>query len=323
MRHLIIIFFAALLSACQLPLKPDAPPSAGTDADAEVRRLFAQKYIDPLTRYIQANQDNPHKSAQLRRVQAEREQRCQAIAARFAQRAATQANLQKFQAGYEFSCAAEVAAFAERVQNQPATAVEAEDSEEIETEADSEAEIETTTQSLVAKQKPSPQSCQQSIQQHDYPAAFKHCQAAAEQGNAQAQTALAHLYENGKGVIRDDAQAVFWYRKAALQGDSAAQSTLGVRYYTGEGVEKDYTQAAAWQRKAAEQGYPDAQYILGMMYELGQGVPQDFIMAYQWFLLAAANGAEGALQARQSLASKLTPEQISEGQRLARQWSKR
>jgi TPR repeat protein len=47
------------------------------------------------------------------------------------------------------------------------------------------------------------------------------------------------MYEFGRGVIQDDKEAVFWYRKAAEQGDETAQSDLGGMYYIGCGVEKD------------------------------------------------------------------------------------
>ena len=35
------------------------------------------------------------------------------------------------------------------------------------------------------------------------------------------------MYENGKGVPQDDAEAVKWYRMAAEQGDADAQFNLG------------------------------------------------------------------------------------------------
>ena len=45
---------------------------------------------------------------------------------------------------------------------------------------------------------------------------------AAEQGDAEAQTSLGLMYDNGKGVPQDYAEAVKWYRKAAEQGHLAA-----------------------------------------------------------------------------------------------------
>jgi TPR repeat protein len=72
-------------------------------------------------------------------------------------------------------------------------------------------------------------------------------------------------YANDEGVLQDDAQAVYWYRKAAEQGYVTAQAFLGAAYDLGKGVTQDYAQAAAWYRKAAEQGDTLAQWGLGLV----------------------------------------------------------
>ena len=59
---------------------------------------------------------------------------------------------------------------------------------------------------------------------------------AAEQGDAAAQFSLGFMYHEGKGVLKDDAEAVRWYRLAAEQGIAAAQFNLGLMYSEGEGV---------------------------------------------------------------------------------------
>jgi TPR repeat protein len=50
---------------------------------------------------------------------------------------------------------------------------------------------------------------------------------AAEHDNAEAQTLLALMYEDGAGVPKDLEQAIRWYRNAAEQGDEWAKSCLG------------------------------------------------------------------------------------------------
>ena len=72
--------------------------------------------------------------------------------------------------------------------------------------------------------------------------------------------------------------------------------------------------------KAAEQGHANAQYDLGLMYSEGNGVPQDNVEAYKWFTLAAGNGVLMAKQFRKDITPKMTPAQIAEAQRLAREW---
>jgi TPR repeat protein len=46
-------------------------------------------------------------------------------------------------------------------------------------------------------------------------------------GQAQTQFNLGVKYAFGKGVLKDDKQAVYWYQKAADQGYAEAQSILG------------------------------------------------------------------------------------------------
>ena len=65
----------------------------------------------------------------------------------------------------------------------------------------------------------------------------------AEQGDVEAQFVLGVMYENGKGVTRDYAEAVKWYRLAAEQGDARGQTCLGVMYEFGQGVPQNQTEA--------------------------------------------------------------------------------
>ncbi len=120
---------------------------------------------------------------------------------------------------------------------------------------------------------------------------------AAEQGFADAQSKLGFMYQKGKGVPQDYAEAMKWYRKAAKQGLRGAQYNLGVMYGNGLGVPQDYAEAVKWYRKAeegfrkaAEQGDAKAQYFLGVMYDKGQGVPQDYAEAVRWYRKAAEQG---------------------------------
>ena len=94
----------------------------------------------------------------------------------------------------------------------------------------------------------------------------------AEQGDSYAQYNLGLMYDYGEGVIEDDTQAVYWFRKAAEQGHAKAQYNLGLMYDYGGGVIEDDTRAASWYRQAAEQGHAKEQYTLGLMYQSGRGV---------------------------------------------------
>jgi TPR repeat protein len=153
----------------------------------------------------------------------------------------------------------------------------------------------------------------------DYATALRLWQPLAEQGDAMAQHALALMYTNGEGVPQDFREAVRWYRLAAEQGYSSAQYILGRMYDHGEGVPQDHAEAAKWYRLAAEQGELLSQTGLGVLYANGRGVPQDYVLAHMWFNLAAAHGSESGRTYRDNVAKLMTPDQIAEAQRLARE----
>lgn len=155
----------------------------------------------------------------------------------------------------------------------------------------------------------------------------------------------------------DYATALRCWRPFAERGDAVAQNSLGFMYDKGRGVLQDYDQAVYWFRMAAEQGFSEAQYNLGYMYDNGCGVPQDCVQAHIWYNLAAARSAQGdileiaiknrnnlnpvgkfrshtlttvraaqenimkrAIKNRDAVTAKMTPAQIAEAQRLAREW---
>jgi uncharacterized protein len=118
----------------------------------------------------------------------------------------------------------------------------------------------------------------------------------------------------------DYATALLIWRSRADKGDARAQASLGSMYALGRGVPEDQKVAAGWYRKAADQGDLAAQVVLGGMYERGNGVPQDYVLAHMWLNLAAAQGNEGAATLRNLVATKMTPAQIAEAQKLAREW---
>src|SRR5262249_37619171 len=179
-------------------------------------------------------------------------------------------------------------------------------------------------------------------------------QRAAEQGNADAQYLLGDAYFNRKGTIRNDIEALRWWRQAAAQehpvaqndlgtahgvgrgeqepqdaeaavwfhlaaraGLALAQANLGVLYELGQGVLQDFEEAARWYRRAAEQGNATAQSRLGFLYEHGRGLPEDLVRAYFWYHLVAAQGDATAIDQRQVLATRMTPAQLDEARQLA------
>ena len=82
----------------------------------------------------------------------------------------------------------------------------------------------------------------------------------------------------------------------------------------------DYDTALKEFRPLAERGKAVAQWSLGIMYERGRSVPQDYVQAYRWYTLAAAKGLKEAVKGRDLLEKRMTPAQLAEAQRRAREW---
>ena len=101
---------------------------------------------------------------------------------------------------------------------------------------------------------------------------------------------LGWMYGSGKGVPKDEAEAVKWYRKGAEAGNSVAMSNLGLMYKNGKGVPKDEGEAVKWLHKSAEAGNGDAMNNLGVIYRDGKGVPKDEVEAVKWYRKGAEAG---------------------------------
>ncbi len=73
-------------------------------------------------------------------------------------------------------------------------------------------------------------------------------------------------------------------------------------------------------QRAQEDRCGDAMYRLGMMFSTGHGVPYDIVAAHMWFNLAALMGNEDAKAWRKQLSDEMSPDQVAEAQRQAREW---
>jgi TPR repeat protein len=147
-------------------------------------------------------------------------------------------------------------------------------------------------------------------------------------GLATLETLVGDMYYYGHGVSRDYSEAASWYRGAAEKGSALAQSTLGDIYYYGRGVPQDYVEAVKWWQLAADQGVAVAQLNLSVMYANGDGVAQDYVKAHLYANLAAAHLPPGedhdiAVKNREIVAKLMTPAQVAEAQREAREWQAR
>jgi TPR repeat protein len=123
----------------------------------------------------------------------------------------------------------------------------------------------------------------------------------------------------------DYVRAVNQLSSAARHGNPRAQARLGFMYENGFGVPQAYDVAADLYQRAAVQGDAFAQNRLGLSYDKGHGVPLDAVLSYKWLNLAAAHAPkrerDAYLRLRNAVASKMSSDQIAEGQRLALTWA--
>ena len=131
--------------------------------------------------------------------------------------------------------------------------------------------------------------------------AFEWMQIAARQGQGQAQYLVGGMYHEGLGTEQDQEKAFEWCMKAAMLGNAEAQNYIGWVYDVGLGVESDYTEVFKWFVMAAEQGLAMAQANVGEYYEFGKGVPKDLEQAVVWYQKAAELKCEEAVGALKRL----------------------
>jgi uncharacterized protein len=109
------------------------------------------------------------------------------------------------------------------------------------------------------------------------------------------------------------------------RGNAKAFALLGFLYEHGFGEPKAYPVAAGLYAQGAVRGDPFGQAMLGLLYDKGYGVPQDFVLAYKWLDLAAAHETgpqrDAYARFRDAVGSKMSPNELAEGQRLATYWT--
>jgi len=174
------------------------------------------------------------------------------------------------------------------------------------------------------------------LDRKDYASAISLWRPLAEHGDANAQAYLGLMYQEGWGVQKDLVAAVAWYRLAAAQEHASAQEELANCYEKAEGTNRDMSLALSWHERAANHGLVRAQLSLGVLFLGFDGVQKDNISAFKWLDLAAKGGKgpklgddseyvrksvqKWAAKNRDSLAMKMSPEELAEANRLESDW---
>lgn len=111
----------------------------------------------------------------------------------------------------------------------------------------------------------------------------------AASGEVKAQLDLAHRYRDGKGVEKDEAEAMQWAHRAADQGNADAMDFVGHAYLRGAVVKRNPEVAFVYFKAAAEKS-AQAAFNLGQCYFGAQGTEQDIPKALEWWKEAAKRG---------------------------------
>ncbi|MBD8092790.1 sel1 repeat family protein [Pseudomonas fluorescens] len=113
---------------------------------------------------------------------------------------------------------------------------------------------------------------------------------AAQLGDTDAQATLAQLLLDGRGVQKDEALALSWFRIAARQRHPMAINMIGRCLENGWGCVIDLADAAQHYRQAADLGLDWGLYNYGQLLTGGRGVERDLGAAYALFAQAADKG---------------------------------
>jgi hypothetical protein len=138
--------------------------------------------------------------------------------------------------------------------------------------------------------------------------------AAAEAGNPVAQYELGREYHSRFSWTN----AVVWFRKSAEQGNSDAQTALADYLIRGmPGVKTNSAEAMQLYLAAANQGNASAQHKLARLYQEGNHVKADYVESLKWYRLAERKIPIVPRVEADSLVLKMTAEQIAEGEKRA------
>ena len=143
---------------------------------------------------------------------------------------------------------------------------------------------------------------------------------AASSGHIQAQINVGLKYEKGEGTTIDEEKAIYWYSQAALNQDNIAQFRLGSLLQKNS---KMIRESHFWFSKSAELGNPEAHLALAANFILGRGVEKNLIFAHvscnlATFLSKDIDSIRRSIQLRTELESKMSEDEINRAQQLSR-----
>jgi TPR repeat protein len=133
-------------------------------------------------------------------------------------------------------------------------------------------------------------------------------EAAATDGNVQAQFLCGKALQTGAGGEVDFRRSLFYYEKAAKQGLGSAMVNAGRLLAQGKGCQKDMKQAMAYYQDAADQGYSSGLYNMALVLTEGTDMPRDLVRALELWTQLEREGAPGADEYRERVWTELLGE---------------
>lgn len=113
---------------------------------------------------------------------------------------------------------------------------------------------------------------------------------AARSGNAMALNMLGRCLEHGWGCAADAVAAAQHYRTAAHAGLDWAMYNLANLLATGRGVAQDQARAFTLYQRAADLGHAKSMNLVGRFFEEGRLVPRNLPLAHDWYRRSAEAG---------------------------------
>lgn len=112
----------------------------------------------------------------------------------------------------------------------------------------------------------------------------------SDAGNPLTQYNLGVMYNTGNNVPLDKAKAFHYFKLAAKQGHISAKYNLGRAYFSALGTEENVRKSFQWLLSAAKDGHPDAQYLISAYYVFNIGCKYDEFGMRYWVKEAAKQG---------------------------------
>ncbi len=126
------------------------------------------------------------------------------------------------------------------------------------------------------------------------------------------------LRDEGINIPQDYKKAFGLYENVAIQGVASAQAQVGYMYHHGKGIAKNEIEALKWYNKAVKQGNATAQHNLATMYINSLAVTQNDLLAYMWLSIAIENGNEESKVTLNTVRGSMSSSERQKAQKMAK-----